>query len=361
MGANPDKELEFKNRDLFAGQWVSSNHHQSTRLGSICSSCEPTNHSDMSHGGTTFVDNANGHIKIVFEDCFTTVSNSEGAIAANKWRIIAQHRPTRERIELDDDTNHDLADEWLTPDKAKVRSQQQHQDASQCPTPTDWDPNHFQWRRQQPPPSTPIAGLVERGNLGQSSLLTTSGASAAHHVSFSSKSPTWDPRHTPCRSSSILWDNQHQPSILWDNQHQSFGTININICQSNHPMLLMPHCLCVWHPTGPDKFTNNHQDWHFYTTTKLENDLEMESPLTPVPTILLNNLNMKQHWNKCETSLSITLFGMAILQNKSQSMKMFGMTITWVLWKHLDFALHLMHKKGAWSSKKTQQQQRQEC
>jgi len=152
-----------------------------------------------------------------------------------------------------------LADEWLTPDEAKVRLQQQHQDASQCPTPTDWDPNHFQWRRQQPPPSTTIAGLVERENLGQSSLLTTSGASAAHHVSFSSESPTWDPRHTPCRSPSILWDNQHQPSILWDNQHQSFGTININICQSNHPMLLMPRCLCVWHPTGPDEFTNNHQ------------------------------------------------------------------------------------------------------
>jgi len=71
----------------------------------------------------------------------------------------------------------------------------------------------------------------------------------------------------------------------------------------------------------------------------------MESPLAPVPTILLNNLNMKQHWNKCETSLSITLFGMAILQSKSQSMKMFGMTITWVLWKHLDFALHHMHEK----------------
>ena len=144
----------------------------------------------MLHGGTIFVDNANGHIKIIFEDCFTTVSNSEGAIAANKWRIIAQHRPTQERSELDDDTNHDLADKWLTSDKAKVRSQQQHQDEFQHLTPTDQDPNHFQWKRQQPPPSAPVVGLVERENFGQSSPLTTSGASEACRVSFSSESPT---------------------------------------------------------------------------------------------------------------------------------------------------------------------------
>jgi len=65
----------------------------------------------MLHGGTIFVDNANSHIKIIFEDCFTTVSNSEGAIVANKWRIIAQHRSTQEWSDFDDNTNHDLADE----------------------------------------------------------------------------------------------------------------------------------------------------------------------------------------------------------------------------------------------------------
>ena len=126
----------------------------------------------------------------IFDDHFTTIPNSEGAIDPDEWRSIAQCRSVQEWSDFDDDTNHDLADEWLTPDEAKAGSQQQCQDAFQCPMPTDQDPNHFQWRRQQPPPSTPIAGLVERENLGQSSLSTTSGASAAHHVSFSSESPT---------------------------------------------------------------------------------------------------------------------------------------------------------------------------
>jgi len=49
-----------------------------------------TNHSDMFHGGTKFVDNATDHIKIVFDDHFTTALNSEGAIDPDKWKSIAQ-------------------------------------------------------------------------------------------------------------------------------------------------------------------------------------------------------------------------------------------------------------------------------
>ena len=247
MGTNPDKEAELKNGDLFAEQQVSSNH-QSTCLGRLFSSLGATNHSDMLHGGTIFVDNANGHIKIVFEDCFTTVSNSEGAIAANKWRIIAQHRSTQEWSDFDDNTNHDLADEWLTPDEAKVRSQQQHQDELQHPTPTDQDPDHFQWKRQQPPPSTPVAVLVEREKLGQSSPLTTSGSSAVCRVSSSSESPTQNPRHSPRRNptllrdnhqqQSILWDKHHHPSILWDNQHHPLTIQPSNASSASLPSSL---------------------------------------------------------------------------------------------------------------------------
>jgi len=44
----------------------------------------------MFHGGTKFVDNATDHIKIVFDDHFTTALNSEGAIDPDKWKSIAQ-------------------------------------------------------------------------------------------------------------------------------------------------------------------------------------------------------------------------------------------------------------------------------
>ena len=84
-----------------------------------------------------FVDNVTDHIKTIFDDCLTTIPNSEGAIDPDKWRSISQCSLAKEWSDFDAETNHDLADEWLTPDEAKVRSQQQHQDVSQCPTPTD--------------------------------------------------------------------------------------------------------------------------------------------------------------------------------------------------------------------------------
>ena len=59
----------------------------------------------------------------------------------------------------------------------------------------DPDPNNFPWRRQQLPPSTTVVGLVERKNWGQSSPSTTSGASEAYCVGFSSESL----RSAPCR------------------------------------------------------------------------------------------------------------------------------------------------------------------
>ena len=49
--------------------------------------------------------------------------------------------------------------------------------------------------------------------------------------------------------------------------------------------------------------------------TKLEDALEMKSPLTSVPIILLNNLNMNQHQNKHETSQSMTLFAQNITEH----------------------------------------------
>ena len=90
-----------------------------------------------------FVDNATDHIKIVFDDHFTTALNSEGAIDPDKWKSIAQCKSAWEWSDFDDKTNCDLADEWLTPDEVLDQSQQQCQDAVQCPTWTDPDPNHF--------------------------------------------------------------------------------------------------------------------------------------------------------------------------------------------------------------------------
>ena len=56
----------------------------------------------------------------VFDDCFTTVPNSEGAIDADKWRNIVQCRSARTWHEFNDDVNYELADEWLTPDEAQA-------------------------------------------------------------------------------------------------------------------------------------------------------------------------------------------------------------------------------------------------
>ena len=61
---NPDKEMELKKGDLFAGQRVSSDHCQSSCPGRLCSSQGGTNHSDMFHGGTIFADNATGYIDV---------------------------------------------------------------------------------------------------------------------------------------------------------------------------------------------------------------------------------------------------------------------------------------------------------
>ena len=60
----PGKEIELKKGDLFAGQQVSSNHCQSSCPGRLYSSCGATNHSDMFHGRTIFVDNATGYIDV---------------------------------------------------------------------------------------------------------------------------------------------------------------------------------------------------------------------------------------------------------------------------------------------------------
>ena len=49
--------------------------------------------------------------------------------------------------------------------------------------------------------------------------------------------------------------------------------------------------------------------------TKLEDALEMKSPLTSASTILLKNLNMNQHQNKHETSQSMTLFAQNITEH----------------------------------------------
>ena len=69
-----------------------------------------------------FVDNVTDHIKTIFDDCLTTIPNSEGAIDPDKWRNIVQCRWSCMCHEFDDDVNCELADEWLTPNEVQAQS-----------------------------------------------------------------------------------------------------------------------------------------------------------------------------------------------------------------------------------------------
>ena len=61
---NPDKEMELKKGDLFAGQRVSSDHYQSSCPGRLYSSNGATNPDNMFHGRIIFVDNATRYINV---------------------------------------------------------------------------------------------------------------------------------------------------------------------------------------------------------------------------------------------------------------------------------------------------------